>query len=243
MLTQSTPSYSTTDYHTWSVLFERQVKAVQQFAYPHFWKGVQELGFTADTIPDFDDINQRLAKLTGWSIYPVPGLIDNLLFFEQLYEKKFGTTNWLRKPEQLDYLEEPDMFHDVFGHIPLLTDPFICSYLHVLAGIVIRNSDNEDIIEAIARLYWYTIEFGLVRDKSELKIYGAGILSSIAETKYSLSDEPAHVPFNVAKIVDTPYIKDSFQKQYFVVDSLQELEDAEEGLEAYLLEKFKKIEN
>ena len=129
----------------------------------------------------------------------------------------------LRKREQLDYLEEPDLFHDVFGHIPLLADPMIADFLYGLARVAARYIDNENVIEALARLYWYTIEFGLVREGGEVKVYGAGILSSISETQFALSPAANRVPFNLDEVLATPYITDKFQEQYFVLDSMDQL--------------------
>lgn len=226
MISQQYHLYSATDHTTWSILYIRQLEAVKNFAYSNFLKGIRMLDFNPQVIPDFDAVNVRLKNITGWAIYGVPGLIDNAYFFEQMHQKKFGATNWMRKPEQIDYLEEPDMFHDVFGHVPLLTDPDICNYLYNLAGLANKYITNATIIEAIARLYWYTIEFGLVREKGALKIYGAGILSSVAETVYCFSDKPELISFDMETIIDTPYIKDDFQQQYFVLNSFADLNDA-----------------
>ena len=223
MISQRYDLYTPIEQRTWKLLFERQLKAVEQFAYCNFLTGIHQLNFTAFAIPNFDDVNDRLRNLTGWSIFAVPGLIDNDYFFEKIFQRQFAATTWIRKPENIDYLEEPDMFHDVFGHVPMLTDPNICDYLLGLSTIAKKYSTHEDVIEAIARLYWYTIEFGLVKENNQLKIYGAGILSSIGETNYAFSDTPARVPFDVMQIIETPYIKDSFQKQYFVLDDMQQL--------------------
>jgi phenylalanine-4-hydroxylase len=195
-------------------------------AYLNFESGLHKLDFDAKRIPDFNCINQQLTQLNDWQVYAVPGLIDNRYFFQQMFHKRFGVTAWIRKPEELDYLEEPDMFHDVFGHLPLLTDPCICKFLHGLAKIAVTHIDDEDAIEALARLYWYTIEFGLVKENDELKIYGAGILSSIGETGYCLSDHAKRIPFHLETILATPYVKDTFQEHYFVLESMQQLTGA-----------------
>ena len=240
MISQHYHLYTPEEQHTWYLLFERQLKAVEQFAYSNFLTGIQQLNFTSSAIPDFDDVNVRLRNLTGWSLYAVPGLIDNNYFFEKIFERQFAATTWIRKPQNLDYLEEPDMFHDVFGHVPMLTDINICDYLHGLSEIAKKYSTNEEVIEAIARLYWYTIEFGLVQEGEQLKIYGAGILSSIGETAYALSIKPARVPFDVEKIIETPYIKDRFQKQYFVLKNMQQLKACLPGLEEHFEKKYGK---
>jgi phenylalanine-4-hydroxylase len=217
--------YTETDHHTWSVLFTRQIKKIRSVAYQNFEKGLGKLDFGARRIPDFRAVNEHLKELNGWQIYAVPGLIDNGHFFQQMFNRRFGATTWIRKPEELDYLEEPDMFHDVFGHIPLLTDPLICKFLHGLAKIAVVNIDDEETIEALARLYWYTVEFGLVKENGQLKIYGAGILSSIGETGYCLSEYVKRIPFNLEMVLAAPYVKDKFQEQYFVLEAMEQLED------------------
>lgn len=231
MLVQQYSSYTVEDHGTWSILFTRQMEKIKKLAYQKFEPGLNKLGFRREYIPDFAAVNKKLWHLTGWQIYAVPGLIDNAFFFRQMFTKQFGATTWIRKREQLDYLEEPDMFHDVFGHIPLLTDQTVCDFLHGLAKIAMKHIDDEDIVEALARLYWYTIEFGLVKEKGALKIYGAGILSSIGETDYCLSKEVKRVPFHLDTILSTPYIKDKYQEQYFVLETMEQLSGACHELE------------
>lgn len=148
--------------------------------------------------------------------------------------RRFGATTWIRKKSQLDYLEEPDMFHDIFGHVPLLADHRVANYLLGLARIADKYIDREEIIEKIARLYWYTIEFGLVKENNQVKIYGAGILSSIGETDYCLSDQATLVPFDLPTILQTPYIKDNFQAQYFVLEGMDQMAEAVAQLDIIL---------
>src|SRR5665213_2732209 len=193
--------YTTEDQEVWSILFMRQMLVVKNGAYRHFAGGLKRLRFTAESIPNFRTTNLLLESLTGWNIYAVPGLIPNRQFFQLMNYKRFGATTWLRKKEQLDYLEEPDMFHDVFGHVPLLADPVIANYLLGLARIAERFLDQDEVIEAISRLYWYTIEFGLVKETRGVKIYGAGILSSIGETKFALSAEANQQPFELSPML------------------------------------------
>jgi len=231
MLTQDYAAYTAADQDTWTRLHARQMPAIHRRAYRYFNNALTLLRMNDPVIPQFSHINQRLARLTGWTLYAVPGLIDNAYFFEQMQYQRFGATTWLRKPEQLDYLEEPDMFHDVFGSVPLLADPRICTFLTGLASLAADHDYQPDIVEAVARLYWYTIEFGLIRERDELKIYGAGILSSVAETQYCLSGTPRLLPFDVKEIITTPYIKDSFQAQYFVLENLSELNSSLRQLE------------
>jgi phenylalanine-4-hydroxylase len=230
--------YTVEDLEVWSALYNRQMNVAASTAYRHFEGQLKKLGFTADAIPEFKNTNELLEKLTGWTIYAVPGLIPNSLFFKFMVNRRFGATTWLRKKEQLDYLEEPDMFHDVFGHVPLLADPVIANYLLGLARIAERYLDNEEAVECISRLYWYTIEFGLVKEGWHTKIYGAGILSSISETQFVLSPKANRVPFNLYDILQTPYIKDKFQEQYFVLESMGQFKRIIIELDHFMRRKY-----
>jgi phenylalanine-4-hydroxylase len=162
-------------------------------------------------------------------------LIDNKLFFELLGQKKFPASTWLRSMEELDYLQEPDMFHDVLGHVPLLATKDFCGFLEKLAHIALQYIDDSVTIEAISRLYWYTVEFGLIEEDNQLKIYGAGILSSSGETLYAISsDIPKRIPYDVETILAIPYIKDKFQEQYFVIPSYKYLFESLSELDSIL---------
>lgn len=218
----------------WNILYKRQLPKIETHAYHLFADSIDRLGFNEHQVPLFSEINKRLEKINGWQVYPVPGLIDNVDFFKAMAGKSFGATGWLRKMEELDYLEEPDMFHDVFGHVPLLCDPVISEYLHALAETALLVIDRPEAIEAIARMYWYTVEFGLVKEGNAIKIYGAGILSSIGETEFCMSEKATHLPFDIERILCTPYIKDSFQEQYFVLDSIDDLK----GIGARLIQSI-----
>lgn len=217
--------YEPEHFKVWEILFDRQMAILKDRAAEVFMEGIRQIHFTADRIPKFDEFNIRLDTITGWQAVVVPGLIDNKDFFELLLHRKFPASTWLRRMEQLDYLEEPDMFHDVFGHLPLLTNKTYCAYLYGLSKIALGFIENKIAIELIARIYWYTVEFGLIRDNGLLRIYGSGILSSTGESVYCLkSGIPSkRIDYNVERILDTPYIKDKFQERYFVIDSCLEL--------------------
>lgn len=216
--------YTDEDRQVWQLLFDRQMTLLPGLASSAYMEGISKVGFSREKIPNFDQVNEALIKHTGWQLVVVPGLIDNKPFFELLLNKKFPATTWLRKLSELDYLEEPDMFHDVFGHVPLLTNQDFCNFLSGLSNIALEYIENDWAIELISRLYWYTVEFGLIQDEVEgLRIYGAGILSSSGESVYCLEEQPQRVPFNVEEIVNTPYIKDKFQEKYFVIDSYRQL--------------------
>lgn len=220
---QDYAAYTEEDFKVWRILFERQIVNLPKAASKAYLDGIKTINFTADRIADFEDVNKRLAKSTGWAIQVVPGLIDDDLFFGLMNNKRFCSSTWLRKMEQLDYLEEPDMFHDAFAHMPMLTNQHYVDFLENLSGIALKHIDDKWAIELLSRIYWFTIEFGLIREEGELRIYGAGILSSAGETKFSLSDTPAHLPYDVRKIMNTPYWKDKFQDKYFVIDSYEQL--------------------
>lgn len=223
---QEYDNYTAEDHNVWSLLYEEQMQHLPSVATQAYLDGTQRVQFVPDRVPRFSVINDELAKLTGWTVYVVPGLIDNKPFFEHLSRKEFPATTWLRKMEQLKYIEEPDMFHDVFGHVPLLSEPFFSEYLNGLSTIALEFIENETAVELIARIYWYTVEFGLIKEDGALKIYGAGILSSPGETLYCVSTEATHVPYDVSTILATPYIKDKFQAQYFVIDNYKQLFDS-----------------
>ncbi|WP_439881889.1 phenylalanine 4-monooxygenase [Pontibacter sp. MBLB2868] len=226
-LVQNYSTYTEENHKVWAILFERQMKNLPGKAIPEFFEGLQLVNFKPDRIPDFAEINKRLKSLTGFEVVPAPGIVDDALFFELIANKQFPATVWIRKMEQLDYLEEPDMFHDVFGHVPLLTIPVYCEFLAKLSALALEHIDSPEIIDRLTRIYWYTIEFGLFRKPgSEARIYGAGILSSVGESKLSVSAESIKNKFSVAHILDTGYIKETFQSQYFCISSFEELLDS-----------------
>lgn len=224
VMRQEYEKYTDEDQDVWRILYERQIKNLPGKATQAYLDGIKTVNFVADKIPVFDEVNEILKNYTGWKVHVVPGLIPNKEFFELMKDGNFCATTWLRRREELDYLEEPDMFHDVFGHVPLLTNKPLCDFLANLSGIALKHISSPVAIEAVARLYWYTVEFGLIYEAGETRIYGAGILSSSGESEYSLNSEaPKRVPYDVKHIVNTPYIKDRFQEIYFVIDSFEQL--------------------
>jgi phenylalanine-4-hydroxylase len=236
---QEYEKYTAEDHQVWKILFERQMKNLPGVATEEYIRGIDRVKFVADRIPNFEEVNQLLEPMTGWRLHVVPGLIPNREFFELMANRNFCATTWLRKMSQLDYLEEPDMFHDVFGHVPLLTNQPLCNFLEDLSRIALRFVENEHVIELISRIYWFTVEFGLIQEEGRLKIYGAGILSSVGETKYCLGDVPLRVPYNVRDVLDTPYIKEKFQEKYFVIDSYEQLYGSVGEIESLLEEEAK----
>jgi len=235
-MTQEYSAYTPEDFEVWEILFNRQIEQLKPIASLAYLEGLEKVNFSAEKIPNYEETNILLKKLTGWQIHVVPGLIDNRSFFELMKNKKFCASTWLRTREQLDYLKEPDMFHDIFGHVPLLSNTSVCHFLEELARIALRFVENEEAIEYIARIYWYTIEFGLIRENGQLKIYGAGILSSSGESTYSIeSTLPQRLKYNTREIIRTPYIKNHYQEQYFVIESYEQLFNAIPEIENELL--------
>ena len=220
--------YTATDHQVWATLFERQQKILVGRASDEFLRTQQAMGMSADRIPKFDDLNRMLRAATGWELIGVEGLLPELTFFDHLANRRFPVTWWIRKPEQLDYLAEPDLFHDLFGHVPLLMNPVFADYMQAYGqGGVKAHGIGPEALVNLTRLYWYTVEFGLIRDAGGLRIYGAGILSSKGESIHCLeSAAPNRIGFDLARIMRTRYRIDTYQKTYFVIDSYEQLMDA-----------------
>ncbi|NVO30056.1 phenylalanine 4-monooxygenase [Hymenobacter lapidiphilus] len=226
LLRQEYARYTAADQHVWQLLFDRQMALLPGRASDAFLEGVRRVGFTRDAIPDFREVNPRLLELTGWELVVVPGIVDDAIFFGLLAERKFPATTWLRTLAQLDYLEEPDMFHDVFGHVPLLTNPGFAAFLQNLGAAAVQHSQHPGALEMFTRLYWFTAEFGLIQQPEGLRIYGAGLLSSHGEVKFSLGEKPTRLPFSLQGVLDTPFEKDKFQDLYFVLNSMEQLPES-----------------
>lgn len=237
MESQNYDKYTVSDQSLWKLLFERQLTKLPESASEDYLKGIEAAGLTADHIPDFtQELNPKLAALTGWNVIIVPGLIPVEDFFKLMADRKFPSSTWLRTENQMDYLEEPDMFHDTFGHVPLLTNQPFCDFLEKFSRIALKYIDNERIIKMLQRLYWYTVEFGLIREGGKLKIYGGGILSSSGESEYSLHSEiPERATYDVAEIMATEVKIDEFQRKYFVIDSYEQLYESLPEMEQLLI--------
>src|SRR5688500_4292829 len=220
--------YSRTDHQTWATLIERQRAVLQGRACREFIDNQQRFGMTPDAIPRFEEINEVLAKATGWQVVGVEGLLPELTFFDHLANRRFPVTWWIRKPDQLDYLAEPDLFHDLFGHVPLLLNPVFADYMQAYGrGGVKAHDVGAQALVNLTRLYWYTVEFGLIREPDGLRIYGSGIVSSKGESIHCLeSPAPNRIGFDLRRIMRTRYRIDTYQKTYFVIDSFEQLMDA-----------------
>jgi phenylalanine-4-hydroxylase len=220
---QNWRSYSTEEHERWDRLFARQAKLLPGRACDAFLEAQHELELSRGGVPDFADLNRRLSALTGWSVVAVAGLIPDDAFFEHLANRRFPAGAFIRPESELDYLEEPDVFHDVFGHVPLLADPVYARFLQAY-GEGGRRALGLGQLHNLARLYWYTVEFGLMRTPEGLRIFGAGIMSSPAETVFSLEDSsPNRVAFDLERVMRTKYIISDFQQTYFVIDGFERL--------------------
>ena len=223
MIDQPLHAYTETDHATWRTLFERQSKLLPGRACEEFLVGLKGLGVAADRIPDFRLLSDVLEKATGWRIVAVPGLVPDAIFFEHLANRRFPATWWIRKPEQMDYLQEPDVFHDLFGHVPLLMNPIFGEYMQAYGQGGVKALHLGDLPH-LARLYWYTVEFGLIQTASGIRVYGSGILSSKTESMYALeSPSPNRIGFDLLRVMRTKYRIDTFQKTYFVIQNFEQL--------------------
>lgn len=220
---QNWSAYTEVEHQTWNTLYERQMKILPGRASEAFLRGLDALDLNAGGIPDFDVINPKLQALTGWTVVCVPGLVPDEVFFDHLANRRFVSGQFIRKPDQLDYLQEPDIFHDVFGHVPMLTDPDFAAYMEAY-GKGGQRAASLGMLPNLARLYWYTVEFGLMQEADGLRIYGAGIVSSATESVFSLEDpSPNRLGFDLERVMKTLYRIDDFQQVYFVIDSIEAL--------------------
>lgn len=215
--------YTAQDHATWKTLYNRQLDTLRGHVCDEYLHGLKTLQLTADAVPDYEELNRHLRAATGWEVLAVPGLIASKPFFSMLSNRQFPAGTFIRKPEQLDYLEEPDIFHDVFGHIPLLSHPDYASYMQEYGKAGLAALEHKGI-KFLARLNWYTIEFGLIRSNGEVRAYGAGIMSSYGETKYLINDPSSNwLQFDIDRVLRTGYYIDDLQATYFTIDSFEAL--------------------
>ena len=216
-------NYSAQEHAVWKTLFERQSKLLPGRACDEFVEGMRQLPIGANEIPDFRRLSEVLMRHTGWQIVAVPGLVPDEVFFDHLANRRFPAGHFIRKANELDYLEEPDVFHDVFGHVPMLMNPVIADFVQAY-GVGGLRAQQLGVLPNLARVYWYTVEFGLVQQKDGLRIYGSGIASSFTESVFALENpSPNRIGFDLERVMRTNYRIDDFQEVYFVLDSLEDL--------------------
>ena len=227
VVAQGWADYTDIDHEIWRRLFERQSRLLPRRACDQYLAGLEGLGVAADGIPDFERLSDILDRATGWRIVAVPGLVPDGVFFAHLAARRFPATNWIRRPEQMDYLQEPDVFHDVFGHVPMLAHPVFADYMEAYGKGGLRAA-GKGVLHNLARLYWYTVEFGLINRADEgMQIYGAGIVSSKTESVFCLEDaSPSRIHFELLRVMRSKYRIDDFQQVYFVIGSFEELFEA-----------------
>ena len=220
---QDWEDYTAEEHGVWDTLYKRLMTVLPGRADDAFLDGLKALDLGKGGIPHFERMSDELESLTGWRVVAVPGLVPDEVFFDHLANRRFPAGNFIRKPDQLDYIQEPDVFHDVFGHVPMLTNPVFADYMEAYGQGGLRSLGS-GCLKNLAALYWYTVEFGLIKRGDTLKIYGAGIVSSPAESKFSIeSASPNRLGFDVERLVKTDYRIDDFQQTYFVIESYEDL--------------------
>ncbi|MEM8636283.1 MAG: phenylalanine 4-monooxygenase [Pseudomonadota bacterium] len=226
IIPQNWSSYSSEDHAVWDLLYKRQMDVLPGRAADEFLNGLDALDLGAGGVPDFEKMSDELEALTGWRVVAVPGLVPDKVFFEHLANRRFPSGNFIRKREELDYLEEPDVFHDVFGHVPMLTNQVFADYMEAYGRGGLRSLEYASL-KNLAALYWYTVEFGLIDTPDGMRIYGAGIVSSRTESIFALeAPSPNRISFDLTRVMATDYRIDDFQQTYFVIDSYKQLFDA-----------------
>ncbi len=220
---QNWDAFTAEEHAVWDTLYERQIKLLPGRASKAYLRGLDLLKLSESGIPNFEDLSERLMKATGWQVIAVPGLVPDDVFFDHMANRRFVAGNFIRRADQLDYLQEPDVFHDVFGHVPLLADPVFADYMEAY-GRGGQRALQHGALKQLSRLYWYTVEFGLIQEDDDLRIYGAGIVSSYGESRFALdSDSPNRIGFDLKRVMRTNYRIDDFQQNYFVIPSFDEL--------------------
>lgn len=220
---QGWENYTAAEHAVWKTLFERQTELLPGRACKEFVQGMRDLPIGAGEIPDFRRLSDVLMKRTGWQVVAVPGLVPDDVFFKHLASRRFPAGRFIRKPDELDYLEEPDVFHDVFGHVPMLLNPVIADFIQAY-GVGGLRAQQLGVLPNLARVYWYTVEFGLVTQDGGLRIYGSGIVSSYTESIFALDDpSPNRIRFDLERVMRTRYRIDDFQETYFVLNDLEDL--------------------
>jgi len=229
-ITQDYTSYTAEDHAVWGILYGRRMQTLRDTGSMVFLEGIERIGLSIDRVPDLADVNERLGARTGWAAVPVGGFIPAAEFFRCLSQRRFPTTITVRPRAQLDYLPEPDIFHDVFGHVPLHSDPVFADFLQRF-GALAAASESDDEVTQMARLFWFTVEFGLVRERGATRIYGSGLISSHGDAANALGERCRRLPFDLDAVLGQPFEIDHFQDVLFVIDSFDQLFEAVETID------------
>ena len=230
LVPQDWAHFTSEEHAVWDTLFARQVPYLGSRIVTPFLEGIPKLGLDEPGIPDLDRLNERLERLTGWRCVSVPGLVPDDAFFAMLAERRFPIGNFIRSADSLDYLEEPDCFHDIFGHVPMLAHEPAARLMQAMGRLGVA-AVADGFGETISRLYWHTVEFGLAREVGEVKILGAGLASSFGEAHFAIEADVPRPRFTLRNAASTAYRSDAFQPLYFVSDSLEEVAAELETLE------------
>jgi len=223
LVDQDWAAYGPREHETWNTLYRRQMELLPGRVTPAFLDGVDRLDLSTGGIPDLRHTNRRLQDLTGWTVVCVAGKIPDDVFFELLANRHFPSGNFIRRPDELDYIEAPDIFHDLFGHVPMLTHPVFADFIQEY-GKAGRRALEIDALDMLSRLFWFTVEFGLMKTAEGLRIYGSGIVSSFSETQFCLDSPSSNlIDFDLARVMRTDYFIDDFQPTYFVIDDYDDL--------------------
>ncbi|MFN2399868.1 MAG: phenylalanine 4-monooxygenase [Gemmatimonadaceae bacterium] len=231
---QDWKAYTAEQHGVWGILYERRMNHLREVASRVFLDGADRIGLRRDCVPDLKHVNEKLAELTGWSAVAVSGFLPAREFFGCLARRRFPTTVIVRTRKQLDYLPEPDIFHDVFGHVPLHADPVFASFLQRFGTLASRAESDEEV-ERMARLFWFTVEFGLIRENDRTKVYGSGLISSAGDCANALSERCERRPFSLGAVMSQPFEIDRLQDVLFVIESFEELFSALEEAESHQL--------
>ena len=223
--TQDYSAYTAEDHEVWGILYKRRMADLEETGSRVFLEGAEAIGLEPDRVPELADVNRRLAAMTGWAAVPVTGFIEAKQFFRCLAARRFPTTVIVRSKERLDYLPEPDIFHDVFGHVPLHADPTFGDFLQTF-GAVAAEAESAAQVRAMARLFWFTVEFGLVRERGKVRVYGSGLISSAGDAANALGPECDRRPFSLDAVIRQEFEIDRFQDVLFVVDDFDQLFEA-----------------
>jgi phenylalanine-4-hydroxylase len=229
-ITQEYSAYTAENHDVWCTLYERRMRTLRDTGSSVFLEGIDRIGLSPDRVPNLEGINRRLGPRTGWAAVPVSGFIPAAEFFRCLSSRRFPTTITVRPREQLDYLPEPDIFHDVFGHVPLHSDPVFADFLQRFGALASASESDEEVTQ-MARLFWFTVEFGLIRERKATRIYGSGLISSHGDAANALGDRCRRLPFELDAVLAQPFEIDHFQDVLFVVDSFDQLFEAVETIQ------------
>ncbi|MCW3072410.1 MAG: Aromatic amino acid hydroxylase protein [Bacteroidetes bacterium] len=233
-MNQNYERYTQEDHEIWSVLYERQTKLLKKYVNREFLEGLEMLQLDPAKVANIDEVSERLFKISGWSLVPAVGLLSHKDFFFLLHEKKFPITVNMRKRHELEFSELPDIFHDIYGHVPMLVNKTFCDFMEKFSTIAMNNFEDETIVTGLGRLYWFTLEMGLIQENDETKVYGGAILTSSNEIDNIFNNETKRSVFDMQAVINSDYDNLKLQKEYFIINSFKQLIVALNEFEAHV---------